>query len=128
MSRKSGRTIDITVRIPTQRQSQGIVIAKSTYFVRAVLGIERVAREGIFISLDNLEAINRLGKHPQIAFLMANATIASIHNLDFRQLNLIHKSLAVAVATIRAKGLLALRGSHFQKLSHQKKTKLELIR
>lgn len=85
----------------------------SIYLVNTVLGVESIAGERVFTPLDNLEVASLLGKHPQVALFMADAAIALLYCLDFRQLNLIYECLAVAIAAICAKRLPRVFGGHF---------------
>lgn len=54
------------------------------YLVRTVFGIKSVACEGVLVTLDDLEVVDRLRHYPEVAFLVANAAIALMRRLDFR--------------------------------------------
>lgn len=75
--------------------------------MRKLLRSEGVPRKGIVGALDNLKPAIA-GEDPEVALFVADAAIAFEGRLDLRELHLVHKGFAVAIASVHTQLWLVL--------------------
>ena len=77
-----------------------------TYLVHVFLIVECIRRQALLGSLDEFHGVFISRNVPQIALFMTDAAVALVGGFDLGQLHLVHESCAVAIAAVRAQGVL----------------------